>query len=158
MAGVTLLSRGSPASTEGGLISKAYNALETDKERVDFLVTVLTTLKDRADSVFQQAVSSAQGASEQYAWARRQTPPIDLDRVATSQDSLPRWLALTQGADKPPADIERAVQNNTLDGITAGLGMTTADVLPVASEPRGGRRYRKTRKSRKGKKRSTRKR
>lgn len=147
MAGVVVMSRGSPGSTEGGEIVNAYNALGTPKERVDFLAHVVQTLKDRADSVAQQAVASAQGVDEQYAWAQRQSPPIDLDQVARARIALPRWVTSLSSAAAPPARVEDAVKSGQVDAMVRALGLAAADVLPGAAEPRSGGRRRKSRKT-----------
>lgn len=153
-----MLSRGSPRSTEGSAVANAYKDLATPKERVDFLAYVTQILKDRADSVAQQAVASAQGVAEQYAWAQRQSPAVDLDEIARGKLTLPRWTTLLSGASTPPARIVESVENGNVDRMVRAFGLTALDVLPGASEPSTGGRRRGGRKTRKGKSRRTRRR
>lgn len=144
-------------ASEGGLISSAYAALASDKERVDFLVGVVKKLREAAGSASQRAVTASTDPGGQYAWAESQDPPINLDMVDNAQRSLPIWLAKVTGAAVPPPSLVSAVQSGQLDRIVAAVGLKPVDVLPGAAEPSsGGRRRRKTRKTRKTKRKTRR--
>jgi hypothetical protein len=153
---VVMLEAASSVPASG--LSNAYAALTTPKERVDFLVEVLTKLRDGAGAASQNAVTAAQSVGEQYAWAKRQEPPIDLDAVDRALLSLPVWLKQLEGADAPPRSLDTAIRNGSVDRVMYGVGLTADAVLPGASEPRGGRRRRKTRKTRKAKRKTLRRR
>jgi hypothetical protein len=152
---VVMLEAASSVPASG--LSNAYGDLTTPKERVDFLVEVLTKLRDGAGAASQNAVTAAQSVAEQYAWAKRQEPPIDLDAVDRALLSLPVWLKQLEGADAPPRSLDTAIRNGNLDRVMYGIGLTADAVLPGAAEPRGGRR-RKTRKTRKAKRKTLRRR
>ncbi len=124
-----------PSVTSEQTVKSAYSGLTTDKEKADFLKSVVRSFKEHVDRKMQQARTSAPDVDGQYAWARSQTPPIDLDALAA--------------AALPMRNVSAMIESGEFDKLVQKVGTTPSAILPGAGEPSSGGRKRRGRKTRK---------